>query len=311
MTGYGKGEATVFDRKFSIEIKSVNHRYNDLTIKLPRMLNPYEDRLRKSTAAAISRGKVEMFVNMETQAADDYKVRLNKLAANAYYQALSQLQNDIVFMSPADIQGLAESGIPLRQSSQQSSLAWLDILSRFPDIFSVDKSLDAPDEEIWQGLSVALDICLSRFTQMRKVEGDNLTADILGKKTQCEFIIKRIKERAPSIATEYAQKLRAKLDEALSGTQVDESRLITEITIMADRACIDEELTRLGSHMTQLESIIYSPGAVGRKLDFLVQEINREINTIGSKSNDVEITRLVVDLKSEVEKIREQVQNIE
>jgi uncharacterized protein (TIGR00255 family) len=298
MTGYGKGEATAFDREFSVEIKTVNHRYNDLTIKLPRALNPYEKRLRKAAAAVISRGKAEISVNMETHSAGDFKVTLNKPVARAYFQALSELKNELAGEAP---------DIP----SQHVSFAWLEILTRFPDIFSVDKNGDAPMEEIWQGLSSALDAALSRLAEMRKVEGDALTTDIMSKRARCEALVEKIKARAPLVAAEYAQKLRARLDEALTGTQPDESRLITEITLMADRACIDEELTRLSSHMTQLEVIIFAEGPVGRKLDFLVQEINREVNTIGSKSNDAETTRLVVDLKSEVEKIREQVQNIE
>jgi len=291
MTGYGKGECVLYNRKFSVEIKSVNHRYNDITIKLPRVMNAFEDKMRAILTAGVSRGKTDVYVNYETFSQEDIKVTLNEALADAYMERLTAL----------------DTRYALNETPS------LSLLARFPDVLSVEKNADTDETaaEMWEALENALRMAVERFVAMREREGAALKADILKKCEQIKGIVANIKERSPLIAQEYREKLIARVQEALGESDIDESRLILEVTIFADRSCVDEELTRLDSHLAQMGSILNESEPIGRKLDFLVQEMNREINTIGSKSNDLEITRLVVDAKSEIEKIREQVQNIE
>ena len=291
MTGYGKGECTLYNRRFTVEIKSVNHRYNDVNIKLPRVMNAYEDKIRAILSQSVSRGKTDVYVNYETFAQSDVRVALNEALAGAYYDKLNVL---------GSLYGLGEAPS-------------LSLLARFPDVLSVERNAESDEAaaEMWETLENALRTAVTSFGDMRAREGAALKADILKK---CEFIrgiVADIAERAPLVAKEYRDKLTARVAEALSDANIDESRLILEVTIFTDRSCIDEELTRLASHLSQMGVILEETDPIGRKLDFLVQEMNREINTIGSKSNDLAITRLVVDAKSEIEKIREQVQNIE
>ncbi|MDR1559968.1 MAG: YicC family protein [Clostridiales bacterium] len=292
MTGYGRGECTLLDRKFTVEIKSVNHRYNDITIKQPRVLNAFEDSLRKMISREVFRGKTDVYINMETYSKDDIRVSVNTPLADAYAEQIKALR-DRYDMYPKTIQ--------------------VDTLLNYPDIFIVEKNMDNDQkhQEIWEALETALSMALNSFIKMRTTEGAAIYSDILEKKASISALTARVKERAPFVAREYGEKLRQRISEALNTTALDEARLLTEITLMADRACVDEELTRLESHIEQLGTILNNTEPNGRKLDFLVQEMNREVNTIGSKSNDLEITKLVVELKSEVEKIREQVQNIE
>lgn len=293
MTGYGRGEHTAFDRRFRVEIKSVNHRYGDITIKLPRFLNPFEDRIRKRLARDVQRGKTDVFINFETFAARDVKATVNTAFADAYEQALKTL---------SDRYGLAD-GVTLA------------MLAAHPDIVNIEKdTLDETTQaELWDTLSEALERALSVFNAMRETEGAALFQDLTEKRDRVKRLLAQIKERAPAVAAEYAERLRERVAETLAAVNLpmDDGRLLTEIAIFADRASIDEEITRLESHIAQMGDILTEKDAVGRKLDFLVQEINREANTIGSKSNDTTLTRWVVELKSEVEKIREQVQNIE
>ncbi|MDR2648517.1 MAG: YicC family protein [Clostridiales bacterium] len=292
MTGYGRGECTLHDRKFTVEIKSVNHRYNDITIKHPRVLNAFEDSLRKIIGREVFRGKTDVYINMETYSKDDIRVSVNMPLSDAYVKQIKSLcaRYD---MYPKALQ--------------------IDTLLKYPDIFVVESNMydEQARLEIWEALESALKMALNSFIEMRTAEGSALYADILVKRAAVSDLVGRIKTRAPFVAREYGEKLRQRIAEALNITALDEARLVTEITLMADRACIDEELTRLESHIAQLETILNNAEPNGRKLDFLVQEMNREVNTIGSKSNDLEISKLVVELKSEVEKIREQVQNIE
>ena len=291
MTGYGKGECTLYNRKFSVEIKSVNHRYNDITIKLPRVMNAFEDKMRAILTASVSRGKTDVYVNYESFSQNDIKVALNEALADAYIEKLNALDARYAL-------------------NEAPSLA---LLARFPDVLSVERNADTDETaaEMWEALEGALRVAVERFVAMRTREGAALKADILKKCEQIRVIVADITTRSPLIAQEYREKLIARVQEALGESNIDEARLILEVTIFADRSCIDEELTRLDSHLSQMAVILEETETIGRKLDFLVQEMNREINTIGSKSNDLEITRLVVDAKSEIEKIREQVQNIE
>lgn len=293
MTGYGHGECLSHDRRFKVEIKSVNHRYGDITIKLPRFLNAFEDRVRKRLAKDIQRGKADVYIHFETFAERDMRVSVNTAFADAYEKALRDLTNRY---------GLTE---PVTLSS----------MTAHPDVFSIEKNSvdETTEQELWETLQTALEEALTRFNAMREAEGRALHKDLSAKRERIAALLAQVKLRAPAIAAEYAERLHERISEALAAANAspDEGRLLTEIALFADRSSIDEEITRLDSHLSQMGEILAQPEAVGRKLDFLVQELNREANTIGSKSNDAALTRLVIDLKSEVEKIREQVQNIE
>jgi len=300
MTGFGRGECIRYDRRFKVEIKAVNHRYNDITIKLPRFLNPFEDRLRKRLSKDIARGKVDVWVNFDSYTKKDVSVKINEAFADAYMDAMKALSmryrwGDVVSAEPG-----------------------LELLARNPDIITFDKfeaavGSDDTQIEMWETLNEAMEIALAQFNGMREAEGVALASDIGEKAARIKILLAKLTTRVPIVAEEHIAKLRERITDMLEsvGHQLDESRFITEVAILADRGTVDEELTRLDSHMSQLATMLTEPGAIGRKLDFLVQELNREANTIGSKSTDVELARLVVELKSEVEKIREQVQNIE
>ena len=291
MTGYGRGECLLHDRKAVVEIKSVNHRYNDLTVKLPRMINRFEDRLRKLFSASIQRGKTDVYVSVESFATADAKVNVNEALAGAYIEAVSGLQ--VKFGIAGDVS--------------------LGMVAAFHDVVTVERQ--AADEtvlsEIWETVEQSARQALTQFLAMREAEGESLKTDILSKLTAIEDAAAQVATQAPLIAKAYEERLRTRMAELLDNMPVDENRLLTEVAILAERTCVDEELTRLASHTAQMRGILNQSDAVGRKLDFLVQEMNREINTIGSKSSNVAITETVVELKSTLEKIREQVQNIE
>ena len=292
MTGYGRGECFLYDRKFTVEIKSVNHRYNDLTVKQPRILNVFEDAIRKLIGRDVSRGKTDVYISMDTYSKDDISINVNIPLADAYVEQIKAL-NIRYDLYPKELQASA--------------------LLNYQDIFIIEKNTDNEKAraEIWEGLETALLTALSNFVEMRSAEGKTLYNDIIEKKAYIAGLTAQIKTRAPFVAVEYGEKLRQRLTGVLNTSAFDETRLLAEIALMADRACIDEELTRLESHLGQLEAILSNDEPNGRKLDFLVQEMNREVNTIAAKSNDLEISKLAVELKSEVEKIREQVQNVE
>lgn len=290
MTGYGRGECSLDNRRFVVEIKAVNHRYNDITIKLPRVMFPYEDKIKKLLQKEIFRGKVDVYVTFETFSKDDIKVKYNETLVASYYEALSQIKAKYC---PEDKINIS-------------------LLSKFPDVLSVENEIDTDSEEssVFKGLANAVNTALISFIKMRSLEGENLKCDILKKLEGINETVKKIEKRAPFVAEDYKARLVNKLKE-LEEVKADEARILTEVTIFADKACIDEEITRLFSHIKQMKLILEESVPVGRKLDFLVQEMNREVNTIGSKSNDIEITSYIVDAKSEIEKIREQIQNIE
>ena len=300
MTGFGRGECIHYDRRFKVEIKAVNHRYNDITIKLPRFLNPFEDRIRKRLSCDIARGKVDVWVNFESYTHKDIAVNVNEAYADAYMNALSALMERYNW----------GDNIPAQSG--------LELLARNPDILTFDRfeaavSANETQAEMWETLEDALEKALAQFNTMRETEGEALAHDMSDKGKRIKSILIQLTARSPIVVEEHAAKLRERISEMLAnlGHQMDESRFLTEVALLADRSTIDEELTRLDSHLLQLATMLKESGAIGRKLDFLVQELNREANTIGSKSADVELARLVVELKSEVEKIREQVQNIE
>ncbi|MCD8214539.1 MAG: YicC family protein [Clostridiales bacterium] len=288
MTGYGRGESSLNDRRFIVEIRSVNHRYNDVAIKLPRIMLSYEDKIKKAVSKEVSRGKTDVFVNFETFSKDDYKVSLNEALADCYTDVLKTIKE---------------------RYSLEDKLT-LGLISRFPDVVSVEKASLNENDQVLEGLMEATGQALKGFVEMRIREGEHLKADILEKLVVIREITGKVKERAPYVAEEYKQRLSDRLSE-LKELNADEGRILTEVAIFAEKSCVDEELTRLCSHIKQMEVILQEENSIGRKLDFLVQEMNREVNTIGSKSNDLIITSSIVELKSEIEKVREQVQNIE
>lgn len=289
MTGYGRGENVKDGRKFTVEIRSVNHRYNDITIKMPRAMNYIEDIVKKKLTQQISRGKTDVYIFFETLSKDDINISLNEALVDAYIEKLSYI----------------------KQKYDLKDDISLSLLMGIDDIVTVEKNIIDKDIII-ETLMPAVDTALTEFIKLRQTEGMALKKDIIVKLENMINLVNQIKDRSPKVVIEYRDKLQARLNELLTGNnQIDELRLITEVTIFADRCSVDEEITRLLSHISQVKSILDEQEAVGRKLDFLVQEMNREANTIGSKSNDIEITQITVDLKSEIEKIREQIQNIE
>lgn len=288
MTGYGRGENIKDNRKFTVEIKSVNHRYNDITIKLPRSMNYIEDIVRKRLMQQISRGKTDAYIFFETNSQDDIKICLNEILADEYVLQFTKL----------------------KQKYKLKDDLSLSLLTTIPDLFTIDKEFVNKDIII-QTLMPALDNALDEFIKLREREGEALKKDILLKLENISNLVDNIKIRSPIMVLEFRDKLKAKVSELLDNSEIDENRILTEVTIFSERCSVDEEVTRLSSHINQVKVILDEKEAIGRKLDFIVQEMNREANTIASKSNDIEITQLTIELKSEIEKIREQVQNIE
>lgn len=293
MTGYGRGECNRYNRKFVVEIKSVNHRYNDISVKLPRILTGTEDAVRKSVSSRVNRGKTDVYINYETIGSQDVNISFNEELADSYMNVLTTIKERY----------------DLDERLSVSSI------SRFPDVISTGKGVDDDKamEELKEVLFVAVDEAVNNLVSMREKEGSALKNDILDKLIVIADMIGRVEARAPQAIEAYKERFKQRLRDTLSGSgvEIDEARILMEIAIFADRACVDEELTRFSSHISQMKEILDKGGSIGRKLDFLVQEMNREVNTIGSKAHDTEITQIVVDLKSEIEKIREQVQNIE
>jgi uncharacterized protein (TIGR00255 family) len=299
MTGFGRGECIRNDRKYKVELKSVNHRFSDFTIKVPRFLNPFEDRIRRRLSEDIVRGKVDVWVSFESFTSDDITIQVNNVYADAYMKALTELSAKF---------GLKE--VPAEKA--------LELLAKIPDVIVADRyenalSTENAKEGIWEGLSEALELALTQYNKMRETEGAALEKDIREKFDRSRELVSEIRERVPQAAEEYAAKLRERLNEMIGKLhgKVDDGRLLTEIALIADKSDINEEMTRLESHFGQLGTMLSEKSAVGRKMDFLVQELNRETNTIGSKSSDIQLTKSVVELKSLIEKIREQIQNIE
>ena len=288
MTGYGRAENMANDRRFVVEIKSVNHRYNDISIKLPRSMNGLEDAIRKRIMEEIARGKTDVYITFETFSTDDIIVKVNEALAEAYVEKINELKMQYLL----------------------SSEDTLGLVAKFADIITVER-VQEEEEILWETLLPALDGAIEKFVQMRQKEGNALAEDILKKRKHIQYLVGLIKERSPLVVEQYQQKMQSRLNELLETVEIDQQRIVQEVAIFADRSCIDEEVIRLESHLVQLQEILSHGGQVGRKLDFLVQEMNREANTIASKANDIEITRNTIELKSEIEKIREQVQNIE
>ncbi len=266
----------------------MNNRYLDCTIKLPRIYVFAEDAIKSRIQSAISRGKVDVFVTIGQSESGDVSVSLNKPVADGYYAALTEMR---------DTYGLRDD-------------ISVSLLSRFQDVFLVEKSQEDMDE-MAADICAVTDLALADFNTMRQREGEKLREDILGRAQTIKMFTSMVEERSPGIVADYRAKLESRMAEVLQNTQIEPSRILTEAAIFADKVAVDEETVRLRSHLSQLEQMLGQGGAIGRKLDFLIQEFNREANTIGSKCNDIETTRHVVDIKAEIEKIREQVQNLE
>lgn len=291
MTGYGKGEVTEQGVTVTVELRAVNNRYLDTTIKMPRTYLFAEDALKERLQSRVGRGKIDVFVNISHNGGDDVTVTVNESLANAYIDALWKLSE----------MGM---GRKVKYDYYPTDLA------RFPDVLTVEKK-EEDQESIKTMLLTAMDSALSDFNAMREREGEKLATDILNRAKTIEALTEKAEERSPGIVADYRARLVAKMEEILQNVQIDESRILTEAAIYADKVAVDEETVRLRSHISQLREMLATGGGVGRKLDFLIQEFNREANTIGSKCNDIETARLVVDIKAEIEKIREQVQNLE
>lgn len=288
MTGYGRYEHIDENRKIVIDLRSVNHRYCDITVKVPRAYGYLEDKIREYVSSNISRGKVEVFLYVENYTSNDKVVTVDHILAENYYNVLTELKETYT----------------LRNDISLSDLA------RFSDIF-VTRQQDEDKDAVWEMILKCLKPAVDDFVAMREREGERLKQNLLERAEAIKALVGEIRERSPEIVKEYEVRLRARIDELLGGFPADEGRILTEVGVMADKVCIDEELVRLTSHFEELEKILALSEPVGRKLDFLVQEINRETNTIGSKANDFGLAKCVVEIKSEIEKLREQIQNIE
>ena len=288
MTGYGRCEIAKGERKITVEMKSVNHRYLDVTIKMPKKLNFFEAAIRSELKNYIERGKVDIFITYEDLTESNVCVKYNKELAAEYMRYLAQMAED--FSLDDDIR--------------------VSTLSRYPEVFSMEEQT-IDEEALWQLLDEAVKGAAEKFVETRIKEGGNLRDDLVGKLDGMLAHVDFITQRSPQIVAEYRQKLEEKVRELVSDVKVDESRLLTEVTIYADKVCVDEELVRLRSHIETTKENLIQGGSIGRKLDFIAQEMNREANTILSKANDLEITNHAIELKTEIEKVREQIQNLE
>lgn len=288
MTGYGKSEQTIDSLNVTVEIKSVNHRYFEFSARVPREYGFLEEKLKKYCNSLITRGKVECYVSVEDLEEREMEVNVNKTLAAGYVKALKELSER--FGLKDDISAVT--------------------LSRYPDVITLHKASE-DEERIWNAVKTVAETAVSKFIEMRETEGSKLRGDILSRADYIIECVEFIESRSPETVREYNEKLKQRMKELLGDASVDEQRLLNEAAIYADKIAVDEETVRLRSHISQLREFMNSNEAIGRKLDFLVQEINREANTIGSKAQDVDIAKKVIAIKAEVEKIREQVQNIE
>ena len=288
MTGYGRAVMTLNGREITVEVRSVNNRFLDCSIKLPRAFSYAEDAVKQKIKEQVSRGKVDVFISVNTTAGDNVKISLNRPVLEGYLEALRTIA--------------ADYGV--REDISATSLA------RFPEVFLLEK----PEEDEAQNTADIVAVAqqaVSAYNAMRETEGAALAADLRSHAAVILSYVEKVEARSPVTVAEYRTRLENKLREVLESTTIDEGRILTEAAIFADKVAVDEETVRLRSHLNQLESLLQNGGAIGRKLDFLLQEMNREANTIGSKGNDLEQTRNVVEIKAELEKIREQIQNIE
>lgn len=288
MTGFGRCENHQGDKKFTVEMKAVNHRYFDVNIKIPKKFSFFESSIRNVLKTYVQRGKVDVFVTYEDFAEETAELKYNESIAAEYLKYFRQM---------AETFGIEDD---IRAS----------VLGRCPEVFSMEEQ-DVDEKEIWAALEPALRGACEQFAAAREREGEALKADILDKLDRMNENVSRIEERYPQIVTEYRRKLEDKVKELLADTQIEDSRIASEVVLFADKICTDEETVRLTSHITTMKETLQAGGGIGRKLDFIAQEMNREANTILSKANDLTTSNIAIDLKTEIERVREQIQNIE
>lgn len=289
MTGFGRCEVSDGERKFTVEMKGVNHRYLDVNIRMPKKLNFFETAIRNLLKQSIQRGKVDIFITYEDLSENQMSLKYNEKLAGEYMDYFSQMEES--FSLDNDIR--------------------VSTLLRCPEVLTMEEQA-VDDEELWNGLKKALEGATSQFVESRTLEGEHLRNDIIKKLDGMLDLVGYIEERAPKIIAQYREKLENKVRELLSDTQIEEGRIAAEVVIFADKICTDEEVVRLRSHVVHMKETLKSEeNGIGRKLDFIAQEMNREANTILSKANDLEVSNVGIDLKTEIEKVREQIQNIE
>ncbi|MBR5539814.1 MAG: YicC family protein [Clostridia bacterium] len=288
MTGYGRHQAIVNGWDVTVELKSVNHRYFEYSSRLPRTCGFLDDKLKTYLQQEIARGKVDVYVSLDAVEQADSVVEVNTALAEAYREALDTLANDLVVRNDVSVMSIA----------------------RFPDVLTVRKT-EANEQEIWNAVQQVAEVALGKFVAMRELEGVRMREDVLSRRETLLNAVSVVEERSPQTVREHMEKVEGRMRELLGTATVDEQRLLTEAAIFADKIATAEETVRLRSHLDQLQTLVNSDEPIGRKLDFLVQEINRETNTIGSKATDLQLAQVVVDMKAEIEKIREQIQNIE
>ena len=288
MTGYGRAVETVNGREFTVELRSVNNRYLDCSVRIPRMLSFAEDAVKQAVKQAVSRGKVDVFISLRSEGGEEAKITLNTTVLEGYLAAMRQM--------------VAEHGVADDIS--------VSAVSRLPEVFIVEKP-EVDEEQLLADLMQVVGKALEGYNAMRATEGQSLDRDLRSRGEKILQLVAQVEKGNAQTVVDYRARLEAKLKEVLENTAIDESRILTEAAIFADKVAVDEETVRLRSHLEQMNNMLTTGGAVGRKLDFLLQEMNREANTIGSKCTDVALARIVVDIKAELEKIREQTQNIE
>lgn len=288
MTGFGRSEIVKGNRKISVEIKSVNHRYLEAGIKMPKKLNVFESRMRDLLKKYATRGKIDIFINYEDDSESQVNLKFNQNIADEYMAIFNNMSEKYNLKNDMTVGGLA----------------------RFPEVITMDE-VQEDEEELWHFIEEAMKAALEQFVNTRILEGENLKKDLLGKLDHMEELVAFVEKRSPEIMKEYRSKLESKVKELLGDTTIDESRIATEVIIYADKICVDEETVRLRSHIEHARKCLNEDGSIGRKMDFIAQEMNREANTTLSKANDIEISNAAIDLKTEIEKVREQIQNIE
>lgn len=288
MTGFGRSEISEGQRKISVEMKSVNHRYLEAGIKMPKKLNIFEARIRDLLKKYVQRGKIDIFISYEDLSENKVNLKYNSDIATEYMNIFRQMAEQFHMANDVSI----------------------GALSRYPEVIAMEEA-QPDEEEVWHFIERAISEACEKFVQTRVIEGENLKSDLLKKLDHMEHLIAFIETRSPEIMKEYRNKLENKVKELLSDTTIDEVRIATEVIIYADKICVDEETVRLRSHIAHARQCLEEEGGIGRKMDFIAQEMNREANTILSKANDIDISNHAIDLKTEIEKVREQIQNIE
>lgn len=288
MTGFGRCEITEGGRKAVVEIKSVNHRFLEMAVRMPKKLGSLENRVREEIKAYASRGKIDVSVSYENNEAAAVRLQYNRSVAQNYLDIFAQMQSDF---------------------GMENSVGLLDLAS-LPDVIT-EQEPETDEEEVWAFLKKAVDGAGEQFAKVRTTEGENLKKDLLGKTSELSALLDTVEKKSPEIVDSYAKKLRERVKSVASEVPVDENRLAQEVVLYADKICVDEEIVRLRSHFSQMQQTLEAGGSVGRKLDFIVQEMNRETNTILSKIDDISLSQTAIEMKTGIEKIREQIQNLE